>query len=81
MEIVGYAWQELEYRLKCVARGAHFYSSQPRSAWQDTPLIVLCSFVTRSMLQRVVELCIRYSYNEQGELFELLTQESLREQS
>ena len=85
MEIVGYAWQELEHRLKCVAPRIPFSIANPRlkrvSAWQDTPAHSFC--VLLSLGQCYKGWWNRVSgpdYNEQGELFELLTQESLREQ-
>ena len=85
MRIVREIWQELERRLKCVAPRIPFSVSDLRvqriTSWQDAPahsFCVLLSFAKcyKKWWNRVSD----SDYNEQGELFELLTQESLKEQ-
>lgn len=85
MQIVLNAWQELERRLKCVAPSIPFSVSDSRMkriiSWQDAPahsFCVLLSFAKcyKGWWNRVSD----SDYNEQGELFELLTQESFKEQ-
>ncbi len=85
MDIVLNAWQELEHRLKCVAPRIPFSIENSRlkrvSPWQDTPAHSFC--VLLSLAQCYKGWWNRVSgsdYNEQAELFELLTQESLKEQ-
>ena len=85
MEIVLDAWQELERRLKCVAPSIPFSMENSRlkrvSSWQDIPAHSFC--VLLSLAQCYKGWWNNVSgpdYNEQGELFELLTQESLKEQ-
>ena len=85
MEIVLDAWQELERRLKRVVPSIPFSIANSRLKrvipWQDTPAHSFC--VLLSLAQCYKGWWDRVSgpdYNEQGELFELLTQESLKEQ-
>lgn len=85
MEIVLGAWQELESRLKCIAPGGPFFISNSRikrvNSWQDTPAHSFCVLLSLSQCYKGWWNHVSSSdYNEQGELFELLTQESLREQ-
>lgn len=85
MEIIFDAWQELDRRLKCVTPRIPFSIANSRlkrvNPWQDVPAHSFC--VLLSLAQCYKGWWNRVSgsnHNEQGELFELLTQESLKEQ-
>ena len=85
MEIVFDAWYELERRLKCVAPRILFSIANSRlkrvGPWQDTPAHSFCVLLSLGQCYKGWWNRVSGSnYNEQGELFELLTQESLKEQ-
>ena len=85
MEIVLDAWQELERRFRYVAPRSPFSIENSRlkrvSTWQDTPAHSFCVLLSLGQCYKGWWNRVSGSdYNEQGELFELLTQESLREQ-
>ena len=85
MQNVLNAWQELDRRLKCVAPRIPFSVSDSRVqriiSWQDAPAHSFCVLLSLGQCYKGWWNRVSGSdYNEQGELFELLTQESLREQ-
>ena len=84
-EIVVGAWNELTHRLNCIDSEMPFSVIYPlvkrAGSWEDTPAHSFC--VLLSLAQCYKRWWAGVSgggYNEQGELFELLTQESLEEQ-
>ena len=84
-ERVNDAWSVLEHRLNWIAPAMPFSISYPDvkriDSWKDTPAHSFCVLVSLAQCYRKWWRCIsRNDYNEQGELFELLTQESLRTQ-
>lgn len=85
MEIVSNAWIELERRLNWIAPGIPFFISNSRvrriDSWQETPAHSFCVLLSLAQCYEEWGGCISGSdYREQGELFELLTQESLENQ-
>ena len=83
--IVNDAWNEMERRLHWVGQDTPFLFRHSRvkrtSSWQDTPAHSFCVLVSLSQCYRGWWAGVSGSdYNEQGELFELLTQESLEKQ-
>ncbi len=83
--IVNDAWNELKRRLNWVGQGTPFFFQHSRvkrtGAWQDTPAHSFCVLVSLSQCYKRWWASVSGGdYNEQGELFELLTQESLKKQ-
>lgn len=84
-DIVMNAWSELERRHNWIAPGMPFAISDSRvkriDSWQQTPAHSFCVLLSLSQCYKGWWRCVsRQNYNEQGELFELLTQESLEKQ-
>ena len=84
-EIVTDAWNELERRVNRIGSGVPFSVTDSQitrmDSWQDTPAHSFCVLVSLARCYRKWWRCIsKGDYNEQGELFELLTQESLKKQ-
>ena len=84
-EIVTDAWNELERRVNCIGSGVPFSVTDSQitrmDSWQDTPAHSFCVLVSLARCYRRWWHCMsKGDYNEQGELFELLTQESLEKQ-
>ena len=85
MEKVLDAWQELERRLQHIAPRTPFSITHSRlkrvSPWQDVPAHSFCVLLSLAQCYKGWWNSVSGpDYNEQGELFELLTQESLKEQ-
>ena len=83
--IVADAWYELERRLNWIDPSRPFSVTYPRvkriDSWQDTPAYSFCVLVSLAQCYKGWWHSISGNdYNEQGELFELLTQESLENQ-
>ena len=79
------AWNVLERRVNWIAPGRPFSINYPGlkriDSWKDTPAHSFCVLVSLAQGYRKWWRCISGgNYNEQGELFELLTQESLKKQ-
>ena len=79
------AWNVLEHRFNWIAPGIPFSISYPDAkridSWEATPAYSFCVLVSLARCYRRWWRCIsKGDYNEQGELFELLTQESLKKQ-
>ena len=84
-EIVTHAWNALEHWHNWIGSEMPFSFIYPdvkrTDSWQDTPARSFCILLSLTQCYRDEEHCISKSdYNEQGELFELLTQESLEKQ-
>ena len=84
-EIVVDAWNELTHRLNCIDSGMSFTVVFPHvertGSWEDTPAHSFCVLLSLARCYKRWWACISGGdYNEQGELFELLTQESLEKQ-
>lgn len=85
MEIVSNAWSELERRLNWLVSGMPFSISDSRAiridSWQETPAHSFCLLLSLAQCyEKWWERISGSDYREQGELFELLTQESLENQ-
>ena len=91
IEIVVNALEELKRRLSWIAPGIPFSIIDSQSAvdsqvkrissWQDTPAHSFCVLLSLAQCYARWPRCIpNWDYNTQGELFELLTQESLIKQ-
>lgn len=86
MEIVDNAWRELERRLDRITPMKPFSIAYPRveprsDSWEDVPAYSFCVLLSLAQCYQNWEECIAGgNYNAQGELFELLTQESLEKQ-
>ena len=85
MEIVNNAWLELERRLNWIAPGIPFFISNSRvrriDSWQETPAHSFCVLLSLAQCyEGWGEYISDPDYGEQGELFELLTQESFKNQ-
>lgn len=85
MEIVSNAWSELERRLNWLVSGMPFSISDSRAiridSWQETPAHSFCVLLSLAQCyEKWWERTSGSDYREQGELFELLTQESLENQ-
>lgn len=84
-ERVADAWNVLERQLNWIAPGMPFSISYPDvkriDSWKNTPAYSFCVLVSLARCyRRWWHRISRGNYNEQGELFELLTQESLEKQ-
>lgn len=84
-EIVNDVWNALERRLNWIGSEVPFSVIYPdvtrTDSWQDAPAHSFCILVSLAQCYRGWWHCISNgNYNEQGELFELLTQESLEKQ-
>lgn len=84
-EIVVDAWNELERRIDCIDSRISFTVVFPHlertGSWEDTPAHSFCVLLSLARCYKGWSACISgRDYNEQGEIFELLTQESLEEQ-
>lgn len=86
MEIVDNAWRELERRLDRITPMKPFSIAYPRveprsDSWEDVPAYSFCVLLSLGRCYQNWEECIAGgNYSAQGELFELLTQESLKKQ-
>ncbi len=85
MEIVNNAWFELERRLNWIAPGMPFSISNSRASrihsWQEAPAHSFCVLLSLAQCYKGWAKSISGSdYGEQGELFELLAQESFKNQ-
>lgn len=84
-EIVVDAWGELKRRVNCIDSAVPFsviYPTVKRTGtWEDAPAHSFCVLLSLAQCYRAWWVGIsRGDYREQGELFELLTQESLETQ-
>ena len=84
-DIVNDAWNELERRLNWVGQGTPFLFEHSRVkrtvSWQDTPAHSFCVLLSLAQCYTRWSRCVSDGdYNTQGEIFELLTQESLKKQ-
>lgn len=85
MEIVNNAWFELERRLNWITPGTPFSISNSRAnrihSWQEAPAHSFCILLSLAQCYKGWAESISSSdYTEQGELFELLAQESFKNQ-
>ena len=86
MEIVNDAWLELERRLDWIAPVEPFSITHPQveqrvGSWEDVPAYSFCVLLSLAQCyQNWEEGIAGGNYSAQGELFELLTQESLKKQ-
>ena len=84
-QIVVDAWNELTRRVEYVRPGRPFAATNSElkrfNSWQTVPAHSFCVLLSLSQCYRKWWDCVSSrDRNEQGELFELVTQESLREQ-
>lgn len=86
MQIVGDAWWELERRLDRITSMKPFSITYPRvepriDSWEDVPAYSFCILLSLGRCYQNWEECVAGgNYGAQGEIFELLTQESLEKQ-
>ncbi len=84
-DIVNDAWNELERRLNWIGQGSPYFFQRSRvkrtGPWQDTPAHSFCVLLSLAQCYAGWSRCVSDGdYNTQGEIFELLTQESLKKQ-
>lgn len=81
-EMANNAWTELRRRLYCIGNQAPFFISANRITrireWQDAPAYSFCILLALANWYKRWAIQFGSDYTEQGEIFELLTKESLK---